>query len=89
MGDSARGVVFSSRMKSKTSITLSEDLLVSVKRAARKGESRSETIERLLRERLNDEAARRARDREVAQINRHADALNAEAADVLHYQGEP
>ncbi len=76
-------------MKSKTSITLSEDILVSVKRAARKGESRSETIERLLRERLNDEAARRAREREVAQINRHADALNAEAADVLTYQGEP
>lgn len=76
-------------MKSKTSITLSEDILVKVKRAARTGESRSETIERLLRERLNDEAARRARDREVAQINRHADALNAEAADVLTYQGEP
>ena len=76
-------------MKSKTSITLSEDILVSVKRVARKGESRSETIERLLRERLNDEAARRAREREVAQINRHADALNAEAADVLTYQGEP
>jgi metal-responsive CopG/Arc/MetJ family transcriptional regulator len=76
-------------MKSKTSITLSEDLLASVKRVARKGESRSETIERLLRERLNDEAARRAREREVAQINRHADALNAEGADVLTYQGEP
>lgn len=60
-----------------------------VKRVARKGESRSETIERLLRERLNDDAARRARQREVAQINRHADALNAEAADVLTYQGEP
>ncbi len=76
-------------MKSKTSITLSEDLLISVRKVARKGESRSETIERLLRERLNDEAARRAREREVAQINRHADALNAEAADVLTYQGEP
>jgi metal-responsive CopG/Arc/MetJ family transcriptional regulator len=76
-------------MKSKTSITLSEEILAGVKRACRKGESRSETIERLLRERLNDEAARRAREREVAQINRHADALNAEAADVLAYQGEP
>ncbi len=73
-------------MKSKTSVTLSEDLLVRLKRAARRGESRSETIERLLRERLSEEAARRAREREVAQINRHADALNAEAADVLDYQ---
>ena len=76
-------------MKSKTSITLAEDILVRIKRVARKGENRSQTIERLLRERLNDEAARQAREREVAQINRHADALNAEAADVLTYQGEP
>lgn len=76
-------------MKSKTSITLAEDILARVKRVARKGENRSQTIERLLRERLNDEAARQAREREVAQINRHADALNAEAADVLTYQGEP
>ena len=75
-------------MKSKTSITLSEDLLADVKRAGRRGESRSETIERLLRERLSDEAARKARERDVAQINRHADALNAEAADVLSYQGD-
>ena len=73
-------------MKSKTSITLSEDVLVSVKRVARKGESRSATIERLLRERLNEEAARRAREKEVALINRHADELNAEMADVLKYQ---
>lgn len=81
-------MVFCSRMKSKTSITLSEDVLVSVKRVARKGESRSETIERLLRERLNEEAARRTREREVALINRHADELNAEALDVLDDQVE-
>lgn len=76
-------------MKSKTSVTLSEQVLAGVKRAARRGESRSETIERLLSERLSEEAARRAREREIAQINRHADALNREAADVLAYQGEP
>ena len=81
-------MVFFSSMKSKTSVTLSEGILAGVKRAARKGESRSETIERLLGERLSDEAARRARQREVAQINRHAEALNAEAADVLAYQGD-
>jgi cobalt-zinc-cadmium resistance protein CzcA len=33
-------------------------------------------------------AAQLARAREVEQINRHADALNAEAADVLPYQGD-
>jgi metal-responsive CopG/Arc/MetJ family transcriptional regulator len=73
-------------MKSKTSITLAEDVLSGVRKAARRGESRSETIERLLRERLSEESARRAREREVAQINRHAEALNAEAADVLAFQ---
>lgn len=75
-------------MKSKTSITLSADILTGVRRAGRRGESRSQTIERLLRERLNDESARAAREREVAQINRHVEALNAEAADVLDYQGD-
>jgi metal-responsive CopG/Arc/MetJ family transcriptional regulator len=73
-------------MKSKTSITLSAEVLAGVKRAARRGESRSETIERLLHDRLSDETKRRALEREVALINRHADELNAEAMDVLEYQ---
>jgi Arc/MetJ-type ribon-helix-helix transcriptional regulator len=75
-------------MKKKTSVTLSEHTLAGIKRAARRGESRSETVERLLRERLTDEAARLQRAREVDQINRHADALNSEATDVLAYQGD-
>ena len=73
-------------MKTKTSITLSADILIRVKRAGRRGESRSQTIERLLRERLNDELARANREREEAQINRYAEALNAEAVEVLDYQ---
>ena len=73
-------------MKKKTSITLSEDVLKTVKRAARKGESRSETIERLLREGLAAQARRAADQRDLALINRHADALNQEADDVLGYQ---
>lgn len=75
-------------MKRKTSVTLSEQTLAGIRRAARRGESRSETVERLLRERLTDEAARLQRAREVEQINRHADALNREASDVLAYQGD-
>ena len=75
-------------MKQKTSITLSDDILIGVKRAARKGESRSETIERLLRGSLNDEAARRVREREIAVINRHADEFTALMSDVLTYQAE-
>ncbi len=75
-------------MKQKTSVTLSEDVLAGIKRAARRGESRSETVDRLLRERLSEEAARLRRAREVEQINRHADVLNSEAFDVLGYQGD-
>jgi metal-responsive CopG/Arc/MetJ family transcriptional regulator len=75
-------------MKQKTSVTLSEDVLAGVRKVSRRGESRSETIERLLRDHLAGEAARQARVREVEQINRHAEALNAEAQDVLAYQGD-
>ena len=70
----------------KTSVTLAKDVVLAVERSAREGESRSETIERLLRLSLSAEAraARDKRDRDL--INDHADELNAEAADVLTYQ---
>ena len=73
-------------MKQKTSITLSEDILKTLRRAARKGESRSETIERLLRESLSASERSAADRRDLELINRHADRLNAEADDVLEYQ---
>lgn len=76
------------RMRQRTVLTLSEDVLAGIEKASRLGESRSETVNRLLRERLGDNASQLARAREVAQINRHAAALNAEAADVLSYQRE-
>ncbi len=73
-------------MKLKTSVTLSEDILKTVGRAAKKGESRSETIERLVREGLAARARRAADEKDLALINGHADELNAEAEDVLTYQ---
>jgi hypothetical protein len=73
-------------MKQKTSITLSEDILKTLRRAGRKGESRSETIERLLRESLVASERFAADRRDLELINRHADRLNAEADDVLEYQ---
>lgn len=73
----------------KTSITLSEDLIRRVARAARKGESRSETLERLVREGLAARARQAVDARDLALINAHAEQLNAEAEDVLEYQGEP
>jgi metal-responsive CopG/Arc/MetJ family transcriptional regulator len=75
-------------MKLKTSLTLSEDLLKTIRRAARKGESRSQTVERLIREGVAARARRSADTRDLALINRHADSLNAEAEDVLAYQVE-
>jgi len=75
-------------MRVKTSLTLSAGLLKAIGRASRKGESRSRTIERLVREGLAARRRRAADAQELALINSHADALNAEAADVLGYQAE-
>jgi Arc/MetJ-type ribon-helix-helix transcriptional regulator len=79
---------YDSSMKVKTSVTLSEDILKFLEKEARKGESRSEVIDRLLRETLanNHRQAREARDLEL--INKHVDELNQEAEDVLEYQVE-
>jgi len=74
-------------MKVKTSITISEELLKVVdKRARQSKKNRSDFIEaavsafigRLIQEEQN------ARDLEI--INRRADYLNQEAAEVLAYQ---
>ena len=73
-------------MKRKTSVTLSEDVVKRLDRATKKGESRSQAIERLLRESLYAGARRAADLRDLALINRHAAQLNAEADDVLAYQ---
>lgn len=73
-------------MKVKTSVTLSPDLVKRLDRAKKKGESRSEAIERLLDESLYAEARRSADLRDLALINAHADQLNAEAEDALTYQ---
>jgi metal-responsive CopG/Arc/MetJ family transcriptional regulator len=75
-------------MKLKTSVTLSEDVVKRLDRAKRRGESRSEAIERLLRESLHAEARRAADLRDLALINAHAEQLNAEADDALGYQAD-
>lgn len=75
-------------MKTKTSITLSEDVLKTVDRAARKGESRSAAIERLLRDGLAARARHALEQQDRALLDRHADALNAEVDDVLGYQAD-
>ena len=75
-------------MKVKTSITLEKEMVTAVEEAAREGESRSQVIERILRQSFaaRDRDAIDRRDRNT--INAHADELNEEAVDVLGYQVE-
>lgn len=69
----------------KTSITLSEEIIAAIDRLTRKGGSRSETIEHLLKQSFTADA-RRARGRKDLQIiNDNAETLNEEAEDVLTY----
>lgn len=72
-------------MKVKTSVTLSADLLQAVDELATSS-SRSEVIERALRDffAARQRAVRDARDVEI--MNRHADSYNRETADLLSYQ---
>ncbi|MGD0693350.1 MAG: ribbon-helix-helix domain-containing protein [Terriglobia bacterium] len=73
-------------MKTKTSITLSRDLLKRIDRLAGARRSRSAFIESVLRRHLA-ERAKAARDaRELEILNRTADEMNAEVEDVLRYQ---
>src|SRR5262245_17195860 len=76
------------RMRVKTSITLPEDLLRSIDRVAGGRLNRSRLIEQAVRELIEarSKAERDARDFEI--INRNADWLNDEAADVLGYQAK-
>lgn len=72
-------------MKEKTSITLSRDVLDQVDRLAG-DESRSAFIERVLRGYLQQRVRAATNARDLRRLNRAADRLNAEAADVLEYQ---
>jgi metal-responsive CopG/Arc/MetJ family transcriptional regulator len=73
-------------MKVKVSITLSEELLGAIDRCHRGFNSRSEFLEAAARSYLARPARERAKRSDLGIINRHADSLNAEAADVLTYQ---
>ena len=72
-------------MKLKTSLTLSEDLIVTLDRLAGKV-SRSAYIEKILRDFVEGRARERRQAREAAAINRNAAALNAEMRDALSFQ---
>jgi metal-responsive CopG/Arc/MetJ family transcriptional regulator len=73
-------------MKSKTSLTLSEDLVASIDKLAGPKASRSAYIEQILREFVDRRVRARKGAREVAAINRHAAELNSEMNDALSFQ---
>jgi Arc/MetJ-type ribon-helix-helix transcriptional regulator len=73
-------------MEVKTSITLSSEVLAAIDRHSGEFRSRSEFLEASAREFLARLARTATERRDLAIINRRADALNAEAEDVLSYQ---
>lgn len=75
-------------MKLKTSITLSEDISEYIARTARKGESRSEAIERLLHDAMEYHSRRAREEKDMQILDKHSAELNREADEVLEYQVE-
>ena len=73
-------------MKEKTSISLSKDLLAQVDRLAGSKNSRSAFIERILRKYIRERRRAALHTRDLVRINRAAERLNREVADVLEYQ---
>jgi len=73
-------------MKAKTSITLSKEVLAGVDRLAGSRLSRSAFIERVWRRYLQELTPAQAQARDLQRINRAAEQVNVEAAEVLEYQ---
>jgi metal-responsive CopG/Arc/MetJ family transcriptional regulator len=76
-------------MKVKTSVTLSEDLLKDIDEQSGPQKNRSEFIENALRNYIGKVIRDRQNAEDLEIINRQADRLNDEAADVLSYQVLP
>lgn len=75
-------------MKVRTSITLPEELLVKVDALAGAKRRRSKVVESALVAYVAREKAKTSNKRDVQILNKFADVLNKEAADVLEYQAE-
>ncbi|MBI4467846.1 MAG: ribbon-helix-helix protein, CopG family [Acidobacteria bacterium] len=76
-------------MKIKTSITLSEDLLQAVDQRVAEFKNRSDLIEVAVRSYLARRSHEEEEARDLSILNRTADRLNREAAEVLDYQVIP
>lgn len=75
-------------MKVKTSITLSEELLHKIDALSSQYGTRSALIEQAVRDFLATAAKRTREAQDLEIFNQRAEALNAEATDVLSYQIE-
>ena len=73
-------------MRVKTSITLPDDLL---RQIDREEPNRSAFLEKAARRYLQDVAKVKRRKADAAILEKFADRLNLEAADVLEYQSIP
>ena len=76
-------------MKVKTSITLSREVLETIDRQSGSHRSRSKFIEDALRSYMAQIIRNEENTRDLQILNRRADSLNKEAADVLDYQVIP
>ena len=76
-------------MKRKTSITLSEDVLEAIDKRSGDAKNRSDFIETALRSYIAKLIRDEQNMKDLDIINRHADRLNIEAADVLAFQVIP
>ena len=76
-------------MKVKTSVTLSDDLLKAIDEFSGPQKNRSEFIEMAVRSYISRVIRDKQNARDLEIINRKADRLNVEAADVLSYQVVP
>jgi len=76
-------------MKVKTSVTLSREVLAAVDRIAGKNGNRSAVVESAVIDYIARRAiaARDKRDRDL--LDRHAEALNRETAELWDFQAEP
>ena len=75
-------------MKVKTSITLSEELIRAMDALSSQYGTRSALIEQAVRDFLATVAQRQREAQDLEILNRRAEVLNVEAADVLSYQVE-
>ena len=73
-------------MKTKTSITLSEDVVKAMNKLSGQHKNRSESIELALRNYIAQLIRQERNVRDLDIINQRADRLNEEALDVLAYQ---